>query len=155
MKTREKHFFVVAQRKSILLENVAFPCLLQPPSLVRKEAYIRNCVVYTGTHDNETLIGWWSSIDQRSRDMARDYMAAHYTPDRLINVPFITLAMRSIADLCIIPMQDYLGLDNKSRMNKPSTVGDNWRWRMISDDTDDDLAEEIGRLTLMTGRSKM
>ena len=117
--------------------------------------YIRNCVVYTGTHDNETLIGWWSSIDQRSRDMARDYMAAHYTPDRLINVPFITLAMRSIADLCIIPMQDYLGLDNKSRMNKPSTVGDNWRWRMISDDTDDDLAEEIGRLTLMTGRSKM
>ena len=117
--------------------------------------YIRNCVVYTGTHDNETLIGWWSSIDQRSRDMARDYMAAHYTPDRLINAPFITLAMRSIADLCIIPMQDYLGLDNKSRMNKPSTVGDNWRWRMISDDTDDDLAEEIGRLTLMTGRSKM
>lgn len=117
--------------------------------------YIRNCVVYTGTHDNETLIGWWSSIDQRSRDMARDYMAAHYTPDRLINVPFITLAMRSIADLCIIPMQDYLGLDNKSRMNKPSTVGDNWRWRTISDDTDDDLAEEIGSLTLMTGRSKM
>lgn len=87
--------------------------------------------------------------------MARDYMAAHYTPDRLINVPFITLAMRSIADLCIIPMQDYLGLDNKSRMNKPSTVGDNWRWRTISDDTDDDLAEEIGSLTLMTGRSKM
>ena len=117
--------------------------------------YPENCVAYTGTHDNETLIGWWSSIDQRSRDMARDYMAAHYTPDRLINVPFITLAMRSIADLCIIPMQDYLGLDNKSRMNKPSTVGDNWRWRMISDDTDDDLAEEIGRLTLMTGRSKM
>ena len=117
--------------------------------------YIRNCVVYTGTHDNETLIGWWSSIDQRARDMARDYMAAHYTPDRLINVPFITLAMRSIADLCIIPMQDYLGLDNKSRMNKPSTVGDNWRWRTISDDMDDDLAEEIGRLTLMTGRSKM
>lgn len=117
--------------------------------------YIRNCVVYTGTHDNETLIGWWSSIDQRARDMARDYMAAHYTPDRLINVPFITLAMRSIADLCIIPMQDYLGLDNRSRMNKPSTVGDNWRWRTISDDTDDDLAEEIGRLTLMTGRSKM
>ena len=63
--------------------------------------------------------------------------------------------MRSIADLCIIPMQDYLGLDNKSRMNKPSTVGDNWRWRTIADDTDDDLAEEIGRLTLMTGRSKM
>lgn len=117
--------------------------------------YIRNCVVYTGTHDNETLIGWWSSIDQRSRDMARDYMAAHYTPDRLINVPFITLAMRSIADLCIIPMQDYLGLDNKARMNKPSTVGDNWRWRTISDDTDDDLAEEIGSLTLMTGRCKM
>ena len=87
--------------------------------------------------------------------MARDYMAAHYTPDRLINVTFITLAMRSIADLCIIPMQDYLGLDNKSRMNKPSTVGDNWRWRMISDDTDDDLAEEIGRLTMMTGRSKI
>ena len=117
--------------------------------------YIRNCVVYTGTHDNETLIGWWSSIDQRARDMARDYMAAHYTPDHLINIPFITLAMRSIADLCIIPMQDYLGLDNKSRMNKPSTVGDNWRWRTISDDMDDDLAEEIGRLTLMTGRSKM
>ena len=52
-------------------------------------------------------------------------------------------------------MQDYLGLDNKARMNKPSTVGDNWRWRTISDDTDDDLAEEIGSLTLMTGRCKM
>ena len=84
--------------------------------------------------------------------MARDYMAAHYTPDRLINVPFITLAMRSIADLCIIPMQDYLGLDNSARMNQPSTLGKNWKWRLKEGQFTAELQKEMLELATRYGR---
>ena len=95
--------------------------------------YPRNCVVYTGTHDNETLRGWFRDISPEERRLVRQYLRNFHDSDEGICEDLITLVMRSVANLCIIPMQDYLGLDNSARINQPSTLGKNWRWRLKRD----------------------
>ena len=75
--------------------------------------------------------------------MARDYLCDQYTPRKYLYKPFIGLIMRSRAKLCIIPMQDYLGYDNSCRMNRPSTVGINWRWRITEEELTEELKEEL------------
>lgn len=114
--------------------------------------YIENCVVYTGTQDNETVVGWLDSILPEELEMTRDYLCDYYTPTEKLYKPFISLAMRSCAGTCIIPIQDYLGLDNTCRTNKPSTVGTNWRWRVSWDQLSDDLRDEVLELTRRYGR---
>ena len=114
--------------------------------------YIENCVAYTGTHDNETIIGWFDSISDEERTMARNYLCDTSTKKKNLHKSFIGLVMRSNAKTCIIPMQDYLGLNNKSRMNQPSTVGINWRWRLTEDQLNDELKEEILTTTKTFGR---
>ncbi len=114
--------------------------------------YIENSVAYTGTHDNETITGWFQSITGQERQMARDYLCDHLTPDEEIYRPFIALIMRSRAKACIIPLQDYLGDDNRSRINKPSTVGTNWRWRVTEKQLSAKLQEEIRRTSMRYGR---
>lgn len=114
--------------------------------------YIENCVAYTGTHDNETITGWFTSIKKEERQLARDYLCDQHTPQKLLYRSFISLVMRSSARMCIIPMQDYMGLDNDCRTNKPSTVGTNWRWRLTKEDLSDELQEEILSVTRRYGR---
>ena len=114
--------------------------------------YTENCVAYTGTHDNETITGWFTSIKEEERQLARDYLCDQYTPQKLLYRSFISLVMRSSASMCIIPMQDYMGLDNDCRTNKPSTVGTNWRWRLTKDDLSEELQEEILAVTKRYGR---
>ena len=114
--------------------------------------YIENCVAYTGTHDNETIVGWFDSITEEERKMARDYLMDQYTPKEELYKSFIGLVMRSSAKTCIIPMQDYLGYDNSCRMNKPSTVGINWRWRLTEEELTEELQAEILRITKLYGR---
>ena len=105
--------------------------------------YPENCVAYTGTHDNETIVGWWKSITAAERKLARDYLCDHATPEEELYKCFISLIMRSAARVCVIPMQDYMGLDNRFRMNKPSTVGTNWKWRIKKRDLTKKLQKEI------------
>lgn len=114
--------------------------------------YPKNCVAYTGTHDNQTLASWFGTITDAERQMARDYLCDHHTPDSLLGRSLIALLMRSGASLCIIPMQDHLGLDDRSRTNTPSTLGGNWQWRMTAQSIDDALADEICRMTKRFGR---
>ena len=114
--------------------------------------YIENCVAYTGTHDNETLVGWFDTISKEEQAMARDYLCDRHTPKKYLYKSFIALAMRSRAKSCIIPIQDWLGLDNSSRINKPSTVGINWRWRAVPDQLGEELAEDILSATKRYGR---
>ncbi|MCQ2442237.1 MAG: 4-alpha-glucanotransferase [Oscillospiraceae bacterium] len=114
--------------------------------------YIENCVVYTGTHDNETVMGWLDSILPSEQKMVRDYLFDPYTPKKELYKPFIALALRSSARTCIIPIQDYLGLDNTCRINKPSTLGINWRWRITEDQLSKDLCDELRRLAMLYGR---
>ena len=92
--------------------------------------YPVNSVAYTGTHDNETLASWYQTITSAERALVRDYLCDYATPEAQLYKSMIALIFRSAAATCIIPMQDWLGLDNSARINKPSTVGENWRWRL-------------------------
>mgnify|MGYP000009423813 FL=1 len=114
--------------------------------------YPENSVAYTGTHDNETIAGWWKSIMAKERKLARDYLCDNYTPDKELHKCFISLVMRSSAKLCVIPMQDYMGLDNSCRMNQPSTVGKNWKWRIRKRELTVKLQKEIHDIALRYGR---
>ena len=84
--------------------------------------------------------------------MARDYLCDHYTPDSELHHAFVSLAMLSKAATCIIPIQDHLGLDNSCRMNQPSTVGKNWRWRLVPGQLTDAMADELSVLAKRYGR---
>jgi len=114
--------------------------------------YDENCVAYTGTHDNQTIAAWFQTITEEERSMAREYLCDAYTPEEKLHGVFISLIMRSRAKLCVIPMQDWLGLDDRSRINVPSTVGTNWKWRLLPTELSDTLKEEIRKTTRIYGR---
>lgn len=84
--------------------------------------------------------------------MVKSYVDYHGDDDAELADKMICLAHSSVADTCIIPFQDYLHLDNSARINKPSTLGGNWVWRMNAEDMNADLAEQIGQLTELYGR---
>ena len=114
--------------------------------------YEKNCVVYTGTHDNETLRGWLDDILPSERRMVRDYIGlTDDDPDRIID-GMLRMAHSSVADTCIIPLQDYLHLDNQARINQPSTTGSNWKWRVTPAQLTDDLSFRIRTFTATYGR---
>ena len=115
--------------------------------------YNNNCVVYTGTHDNEAIHGWFMGLSKEDKALVRDYLGDHDTPNKWMYKQLIAMAMRSAAKDCIIPAQDWLGLDNTSRMNAPGTVGVNWSWRLLPGQMTDELAQEILTVTKRFGRA--
>ncbi len=114
--------------------------------------YERNCVVYTGTHDNETLLGWLSSITPEELKMVADYVDGETMDKEDLVRRLVRAAHGSVATTCIIPIQDYLILDNSARINMPSTLGKNWRWRMTKEQASKALAHRIFDLTRLFGR---
>ena len=113
--------------------------------------YERNCVVYTGTHDNPTALGWFKSANPQDIQFALDFFGI--ASGKKGNWPFIRCALASAANTAIIPMQDYLNLDDRARMNTPSTLGGiNWQWRMLPNAITPALTEKIRRLTALYGR---
>lgn len=114
--------------------------------------YTKNCVVYTGTHDNMTLQGWFGSLSDSARQFTTDYLGNERTPRGDIHWDYIRLALGSVARLAVIPVQDYLGLGDQARINEPSTLGKNWRWRMTSGDITHELIEKCRRLAEVYGR---
>ena len=114
--------------------------------------YEKNSVVYTGTHDNETIAGWYAGLDKSDLKMCTDYMNIDRIPGKEYHWDFIRLAMLSVSDLCVIPIQDYLGLDNCARINHPSTLGTNWRWRLAKGQLSASLLKEIREMTRISGR---
>lgn len=110
--------------------------------------YNTNCVVYTGTHDNETLKGWFDSLSKKRVAYIEKYLKNACGRQDTVCWDIIRLAMMSSADLCVIPLQDYLMLGNEARMNHPSTLGNNWKWRMGADDLDEKLIARIHELTV-------
>ncbi len=101
--------------------------------------YHENCVAYTGTHDNSTVFGWYKSADSKSRAMCRRYVKPY--PFEKLNRAFIRKLYESSAGLAIVPMQDVIGLDDKARMNIPSTLGGNWKWRVTDKQITPKMAE--------------
>jgi 4-alpha-glucanotransferase len=113
--------------------------------------YGSNCVVYTGTHDNPTALGWFKSAGPEDVQRALDFFGIKNSREG--GWAFIRCALASAANTAIIPMQDYLGLDDRARMNTPSTLGgSNWLWRMRDDAANLALAGRIRRLTEVYGR---
>ncbi len=110
--------------------------------------YTSNSVVYAGTHDNNTLLGWLKELDKDTLDFCKKYLDAE---DDLA-WKIIKTAMASVSDTAIIQMQDYLQLDESARMNIPSTLGGNWQWRMGKRDATKKLAEKIADITRTYGR---
>ncbi len=115
--------------------------------------YTENCVAYTGTHDNQTLFSWFDTITNEEREAAIDYLDSYGIEPGGLSQRFISVLMQSKAKLCIVPLQDWLELDDKARMNTPSTVGENWRWRALKKDIDEKLCHRIRCLTEKYGRT--
>lgn len=112
--------------------------------------YEKNCVVYTGTHDNDTVLGWFKEISNEDYDFAVRYLKLDN--DEGINWGLIRGAWASTAYLAIAQMQDFLGLGSNARMNFPSTLGGNWTWRINRDSLTDELAKKIAEITRTYGR---
>ena len=115
--------------------------------------YGTNCVVYTGTHDNETISGWFTGLDKAARDHIRAYLDDQATPIKRMYRKLISLAMMCSAKDCIIPIQDWLGLDNTARMNMPGTVNVNWSWRLVNGQLTDELSQEMLAVSMRYGRA--
>jgi 4-alpha-glucanotransferase len=111
--------------------------------------YGKNCVVYTGSHDNDTARGWFESAKPKDQDYAREYVNDHSS-----NVAwgFVRAALASTARYAVLPAQDLLDLPSWARMNTPSTLGGNWAWRLVEGELNSLLAEKLGALTRLYGR---
>ncbi len=114
--------------------------------------YTTNCVVYTGTHDNDTTRGWYLNASAGCREFAKEYLNKEALDVDTLSWDFIALAMSSVADLCVIPVQDFLCLDGSARINTPSTLGNNWDWRLKRNQISDTLIEKIYKMTRLYGR---
>ena len=117
--------------------------------------YPSNCAVYTGTHDNDTAVGWFEALaptpeGRRERRRVLDYLGSS---GRQVHWDLIRVASMSVADLAIFPLQDLLGLGTRARMNVPGTVEGNWSWRFDEQDLTPAVAEQMGKLTALYGRA--
>ncbi len=122
--------------------------------------FIHNCIVYTGTHDNDTTVGWFVGADSgdstrtveqvhAEREFALCYLNSH---GKEIHLDFIRAAIASVADTAIFPMQDLLGLGSEARMNRPSKADKNWEWRLTEDQLNGAPASQLRLLTQTYGR---
>jgi 4-alpha-glucanotransferase len=122
--------------------------------------YTQDCVVYTGTHDNNTSLGWFHEVDALEHEQAAAQMQAERTrglqymhSDGVqVHWDMIRLIIASVATLAIIPLQDVLGLGSKSRMNRPGTAEGNWEWRCEAGQLTDEVAARLQELTEIYGR---
>ncbi|RPI81574.1 MAG: 4-alpha-glucanotransferase, partial [Planctomycetaceae bacterium] len=120
--------------------------------------YVKNCAAYTGTHDNETSRGWYEAARdkqqseeswRRERSRAREYLGSDGTN---IAWDMLRAIHASVANTCVVPMQDLLGLDASARMNTPGTPTGNWRWRLDRSLVTPELTERLTALTEIYGR---
>jgi 4-alpha-glucanotransferase len=113
--------------------------------------YPRNCVVYTGTHDNDTARGWYERVAEAERDFFRRYVAGDGSN---VSWDMIRAVWSSVANFALAPMQDSLGLGNEARMNYPGNPSGNWTWRMPENATNDELCHRIKELNYLYSREK-
>ncbi len=112
--------------------------------------YVANTVVYGGTHDNNTMLGYCASIGAEERRRIMDYVGVEDVQS--IPLSLFRMAYRSVADVVIFQMQDILGLDAKARMNTPATLGGNWEWRMTAEQLENAPTASLRKFSEMYGR---
>lgn len=119
--------------------------------------YSKNCVAYTGTHDNDTVVGWYEKLDPATKERCDEYLK-RWLSDRDRNYwnPIewrsIETLWSSVAVMVLIQMQDLLGLGSSARMNTPSTVGINWKWRLQEEDLTEDIKARLEEITKIFNR---
>lgn len=138
-----------------LVENTGFPGMkvLQFAFDAREESdylphnYQKNSFVYTGTHDNDTTVSWYDSISKEDRTYLHEYLnlSEKATPAE-VTWELIRLSYASVSRVAIIPMQDVLQLDGRARMNRPSTLGGNWEWRMEKESFTKEVEKKLAEL---------
>ena len=112
--------------------------------------YTRNCVVYTGTHDNDTVMGWYAQAKGWEKKHCNQYLGINDGDE--VNWKFIDAAYASVADYAIVQMQDILGLGSEARINVPSTLGGNWAWRIDKHALDKSIAARLRELSVRYSR---
>lgn len=116
--------------------------------------HIKNCVIYTGTHDNNTITGWYKSeLKPEDKNRISEYIG-HEITEKTINWELIRLAMISVADMVIIPMQDLLGLGETERMNLPASPKGNWEWRLTPEQFSQFPRKKLITFTKIYGRTE-
>ena len=148
---------VITQEVEALRDQFGFPGMkiLQfafgsgPDNPYLPHNHVRSCVVYTGTHDNDTTAGWFDSMKAKEQKGVLAYFDR--TRDSIV-WQMVTSALASVADYCINPMQDLLELPSSARMNVPGVAGGNWSWRCPSDAFSAKLATKLARATELYGR---
>lgn len=114
--------------------------------------HTENNVVYSGTHDNNTTLGWFHESDHGTRQRMNEYLGTEVTNDNVVTL-MTRLAMQSIARIAILPIQDVLNLDETNRMNTPGAGGKSWQWRLQPNQLTNEAAQKLLQLTRMTGRA--
>ena len=111
--------------------------------------YDHNCVVYTGTHDNDTTLGWYNSLNDHDKDRVYNYLGFSQAA-----MPYLLIgtAFSSVANLAIVPMQDILELGSEDRMNTPGTTEGNWKWRFSWEQLTDEQVTKVSGLVRMFSR---
>jgi 4-alpha-glucanotransferase len=123
--------------------------------------YVSNCVVYTGTHDNDTTVGWFTSVagagstrDEAQIERERRFCLEYLDSDgHEIHWDFIRAVLASVADTSVIPAQDLLGLGTEARMNLPNSTSGNWAWRYKAGALTPEIGERLKKLTELYGRT--
>jgi 4-alpha-glucanotransferase len=114
--------------------------------------YTPHGVVYTGTHDNNTIVGWFrKEAGWEDKQRLFHYLGLEVN-DHNVHWQLIRLAMSSVANTVIIPMQDLLGLGEEARMNRPATDEGNWKWRVLPEQITPELVKWLGEMTRLFGR---
>ena len=132
-------------------------------AVLRPHNYSRDLVAYTGGHDNDTTVGWWTSAGagdstrtpedvRKEHDFARAYLGFQNDADAEINWILIRAVLASVADVAIIPLQDVLGLGAEARMNLPGRVSGNWKWRYRPGALTGELSARLRSLTKLYDR---
>jgi len=115
----------------------------------------RKCVLYTGTHDNNTTRGWFErEATPEIKERLFRYLGREVSADR-VHWELIRLAMMSVANMVIFPMQDILGLGEEARMNRPATTKGNWQWQLLLEQLTPSIADKLRGMTEIYGRAWM
>jgi 4-alpha-glucanotransferase len=139
-----------------LLEATGFPrmkvlqfAFSRPDDPFLPHNYGSNCVVYTGTHDNDTTRGWWAALNDTDRRRVLDYTGGDAAAPEWA---LIRAACQSVAERAVVPLQDALGLGSEARMNTPAKPDGNWAWRARREQFRPELAARLRRLAELSGR---
>jgi len=122
-------------------------------NLDRPHHYTQNSVAYTGTHDNDVVNGWYEKLSESEKELVSEYL--NRRNEEKITEAMIRGIYSSVSDYAIVTMQDLLDKDATSRMNVPSTVGENWEWRMLAEDLTDERKEFLEKITVRYSRERV